>query len=136
MTHPVSPSQTRLHDQAVLSPSTDTNTEARLSIRCLLERSSLASVSAMTAQSDVAEAAASVHVCARLFEEGIMPPPSTVPCREPPHPHGVGTAIDATGVPEAGGGLAARNQEPVAQASCATAGSHVGVYLKVNECFY
>lgn len=132
MNYPLSLSQTRLHEQAVLSPSTDTIREARLSVRCLLERSSFASVSAKTAQADVAEAAASVHVCARLFEEGIMPPPSTVSCREPPYPHDAGTAVDTAGVPEAGGGSARGNHEPVAQASCATAGSHVGVYLKVK----
>ena len=118
--------QNRKPHQAVLSSSTDVK-EARLNVRCLLERSA----SAKTTDAAPVAVAAPVHVRALLFEEGIMPPPSTVPRREPPYPPSPDAAAAAGVVAEPGGGGAADNRGPVAQASCSTAGLLVGVYLKV-----
>lgn len=106
--------------QAVFSSASDFS-EVRLSVRCLLDRRpsderareaghdpsrSSSSASAVPVREDDA---ALVQVRALLFEEGVMPAPSTAPC------------------PGDGGCQAA----PVAQASYTTSASHVGLYLKV-----
>lgn len=74
-----------------------------------------------TARKGSAAAAATIQVRACLFEEGVMSAPSTVPV---PSPH---RAMGGDGGAAEGGW----GEGAVAQASCTTSGSYVGLYLKV-----
>lgn len=127
-----SPSESKTYDlfaffsQAVFSEPPDAN-EARLSVQCLLERSSSTSATLGGSGGD----GGTVQVRAYLFEEGVMPAPSTVPSRRPRYP------AKADGDRDGGSGLAGGEgggkSEPIAEARCTTTELCVGLDLKVRE---
>ena len=103
--------------------------EARLGVQCLLERSpsSAAALGGGGGNRDT------IQVRAYLFEEGVMPAPSTVPSRPPRRP----AKVDGDGDRGEGSGLAAeegrRKSKPIAEAQCTTTELCVWLDLKARE---
>lgn len=114
--------------QAVFSEPPDIN-EARLGVQCLLERSSSSAATLGGGGGD----GGAIQVRAYLFEEGIMPAPSTEPSRHPRYP----AKVDGDGDRGEGSGLAGEEgggePKPFAEAWCTTTELCVELDLKARE---
>lgn len=118
------PQHTIAGKKSIFSTPPDIVKEARIGVRCLLDRSH---ATAVAAKDGTPAAAVAIQVRACLFEEGVMSAPSAVPVPSPHRKPGVDAGGDG-GVVEGGWG-----EGSVVQASCTTSGSYVGLYLKVES---